>query len=342
MLSLVVSAVLALNLTSFQSELNAAEKAAWKRIQPSVVTLTVSPGHEGVAALIDQSGLFIGHKTVFEGKDFNGDYQGRRYHFQLVATDETTQLVLLKADDWPESQGQALSLPKRTSGPGQRLLAVLPNGPTRAELAQTKIEGILKPSRRLFSLNEIQFEAMPQEVGGALLFTLDGDLLGALGATLESSQAPSQGALANTTAAQQLSQQQQIGSGNGGARFVSKYGPSDQTTAYTISPDVLQRVIDGFKSPSHEVLFPSIGIFCQDYLAGGAIIQKMKPESPARKAGLQVGDVIVRIDDSTIKNQMGFARVMNRKDIGQKVHITVLRGQMQQFFDVVVEKSSHD
>src|SRR4051812_31359797 len=109
MLSLAVSAVLALNLTAFQSELNSAEKGAWKRIKPSVVTLTVSPGHEGVAALIDENGYFIGHKTVFSGTEFNGDYDGRRYHFQLVATDETTQLVLLKADEWPESQGKAVT-----------------------------------------------------------------------------------------------------------------------------------------------------------------------------------------------------------------------------------------
>jgi S1-C subfamily serine protease len=100
----------------------------------------------------------------------------------------------------------------------------------------------------------------------------------------------------------------------------------------------MRRVVEGFKSPSHEVQHPSIGIYCKDYLGGGALVTSVREDSTAAKGGMRVGDVILSIDGQRVGNQIGFASVMLQKEVGQTLVVWVLRNSLQVRLTVAVGK----
>lgn len=61
------------------------------------------------------------------------------------------------------------------------------------------------------------------------------------------------------------------------------------------------------------------------YDQGGMLLSGVSAGSPAEKAGLQKGDVLIRIDDTAIANTRGFANVLKTLKPGQVVVATVLR-----------------
>lgn len=61
-----------------------------------------------------------------------------------------------------------------------------------------------------------------------------------------------------------------------------------------------------------------------DYVAG-AIVRVVRINSPAAKAGLRVGDLLMGVDDQLIQNVCGFDRVIE-KHLCDDVRLTVRRG----------------
>ncbi len=57
----------------------------------------------------------------------------------------------------------------------------------------------------------------------------------------------------------------------------------------------------------------------------GALVQEVVADSPARKAGLEAGDVIVRIDDEEIGDAADVIEMMTEAEPGQTVEVSVLR-----------------
>jgi aminopeptidase YwaD len=57
----------------------------------------------------------------------------------------------------------------------------------------------------------------------------------------------------------------------------------------------------------------------------GVRFSDVRPGSPAAKAGLQAGDVLVQFGDKTIKNLYDFTDALRRSAVGQMVEVTVLR-----------------
>jgi len=57
----------------------------------------------------------------------------------------------------------------------------------------------------------------------------------------------------------------------------------------------------------------------------GAYIQEVEPRSPADRAGLQPGDIIIAIEDQTIDEQNSLVNILMRFDPGEEVQITTIR-----------------
>jgi len=338
-------------------DLNEREIKAWKKIQPSIVYLTDGSSISGTATLIDKEGLFLADRSAFTGTKAEGRAtDGHTVHFVLLATDDPTQFVLLKAENWNTSDGTPVSLAETDSQQQRQpipLIAITTNGPVRAEKVGSSY-GIVVPSRRFMPLSEIRLENTQASLGGALLFNLDGQLVGALNATLETP--------AGQSNFQARSVQNQSvgggagfgtrggsGAGGGGGRGDSagsfeklqnnQYGPGLMATAYTVGPRILQRVVDGFRSPSHEVLHPSIGIVCRNAIPMGALIDSVKPGSTADKAGLRKGDIITKMSNQSVQNQFDFARIMLDQEVGTNLRMWVQHENgLIQMIDVPVGK----
>ena len=69
--------------------------------------------------------------------------------------------------------------------------------------------------------------------------------------------------------------------------------------------------------------FGSIPDFGQ--IENGVKFSDVKPGSPAEKAGLKAGDILVRFGDKPIKNLYDFTDALRRSKIGDVVEVQVLR-----------------
>jgi S1-C subfamily serine protease len=322
------------------SDLNAQEQRVWRKIAPSVVYILQEGLPTGSAALIDQQGLFLASKSLVHSMAVDArTSDGRLIRLSVKATDEPTQLVLLEAPGWNSKESAEIQLGELDPrGRGLPLLAVIGTGPIRADMSWTGNFGVVAPSQRVMPLTEVRFEAPPELIGGALVFNLDGKLVGALNAALQSRDsltAPTEGVM--------MKMQRSGGVGGGGGANLLKgdaqpVGPAQLVTAYSLGTNMLRRVIDGFRSPSHEVVHPTIGVYCVNSIGGGALIQGFKEGSTAVKAGLKRGDVIVSIDSKPIRDQIDFSREMLGKSYEQKLKMLIKRGTMTQLVEVAVGK----
>ena len=69
----------------------------------------------------------------------------------------------------------------------------------------------------------------------------------------------------------------------------------------------------------------------------GALVTEVIEESPAEKAGLKAGDVIIRIDDEKIKSSADVHEALEGKDKGDKVNVEVVRDKGTHSLTVTVE-----
>jgi len=60
------------------------------------------------------------------------------------------------------------------------------------------------------------------------------------------------------------------------------------------------------------------------------------PGSPAEKAGVKEGDVLLKVDSRDVANLQGFAGVLRGLSPGQTVKVVLSRGGQEQTIDVTV------
>jgi S1-C subfamily serine protease len=173
-------------------------------------------------------------------------------------------------------------------------------------------------------------------------------LIGSLNATLiggESNQATFGGGAggAGGYAPRGFPQSQNSVSGQFGGVRNGQYqnsGPNPMMVAYTVGPEFVRHVLEGFLSPSHSVEFAVLGVMCTDAVGGGALIQSVTPGSPAEKSGLHSGDVLLNINSNPIQDQIAFARVMLQQKAGKKIAMVVQRGGTKLFIEIVPAKTA--
>jgi len=70
----------------------------------------------------------------------------------------------------------------------------------------------------------------------------------------------------------------------------------------------------------------------------GVKFAEVKPGSPAAKAGLKGGDVLIQFGDKPIKNLYDFTDALRRSKVGDVAHVTVLRDGKELQADVKLEQ----
>jgi C-terminal processing protease CtpA/Prc len=68
----------------------------------------------------------------------------------------------------------------------------------------------------------------------------------------------------------------------------------------------------------------------------GALVTEVTQDSPAEKAGLVAGDVIVKIDDEDIESSMAIHKALAGSEPEQKVKVTALRNGKSKKFEVTL------
>jgi serine protease Do len=78
----------------------------------------------------------------------------------------------------------------------------------------------------------------------------------------------------------------------------------------------------------------SIGVRIQEADAGGVLIDEVEAESPAEKAGLKRGDVIVEFDGEHVRGARHFSRLVQETPDGRAVKATIMREGARQTLDI--------
>lgn len=74
------------------------------------------------------------------------------------------------------------------------------------------------------------------------------------------------------------------------------------------------------------------------HVDGGAMVSDVRENSPAAKAGLKAGDIIVEADGKAVRNQIDLVRIINEKKEGD-VQLTLFRDGNRQTVSVTPEES---
>jgi serine protease Do len=69
---------------------------------------------------------------------------------------------------------------------------------------------------------------------------------------------------------------------------------------------------------------------------GGALIMKVEKDSPAAKAGLKDGDVIMKMGDKAISNPKDVVKFLTKKKDGEKIDVHVMRSKKKKSFNVIL------
>ena len=70
----------------------------------------------------------------------------------------------------------------------------------------------------------------------------------------------------------------------------------------------------------------------------GVRFSDVQPDSPAARAGLKAGDVLVQFGDKTIHDLYDFTDALRASQVGQAVQVTVLRDGMPLTVTVTLEQ----
>lgn len=329
-------------MTTGAGQLSAEEQNAWKAIEPKLAKFD----RGGMAVLIEPSGWYLAHQSAIPvaTRGFARTSGGLLLELSPIASDNVTQLVLLKATSGFPTAGtltpakvalnSSISQFKLRNSGAKPLIGVGPQGVFRADLADTQRVGVTGTARRGVTLSELRFENPAQAVGGALTFTLDGSLVGVVAAAVETNEVAQK-----ATARSAPSGQMPVANfGAGGLQQAtptpqadraqnSGFGPQSMRVAYSVSPTVLRRVVEGFLSKDHVVKHPALGIQCQDVAnSGGAEIRIIQKGGMAATAGLQVGDVIIGINQTAIGSATDYTRFLSNAKVGEVINVRIKRG----------------
>ncbi len=264
----------------------------------------------GSGFIIDKNGYILTNEHVVDEADEIEITlpDGRKFMAEVVGTDKRSDIAVLKI--------KGKNLPVVTLGDsdklrkGQWVIAIgNPFGNVVNNPDPTVTVGVVSALHRSLSMgglngrfygNLIQTDAaINKGNSGGPLLNLDGEVVGI-----------------NTL----------IFSTSGGSQGIGFAIPINK------AKKVFKQIVNG-----EEITYPWIGIWIQpvdreimqqfgiDTNGKGALIYKIQPGSPAERAGLHVGDVVIKIAGNEIRNPHELVSVVSNLDVGQKVDVEVIR-----------------
>ena len=265
----------------------------------------------GSGFVIDSSGLVVTNNHVIAEADeitviFN---DGSRLKAELLGKDQKTDIALLKVK--PEKPLKAVKF-----GDSERLRlgewVVAIGNPF--SLGGTVTAGIVSARNRDIQSgpydNYIQTDAaINRGNSGGPLFNLDGEVIGV-----------------NTA----------IISPSGGSIGIGFAVPSDTVSAVVEQLKQFGQVHRGWLGVKIQTVTDDIAETLGVPENSGALISTVTPDSPASKAGLQPGDVILKFDGKDVSTMRGLPKIVAQAPIGKSVDVDLLRKGQHKTLQVTV------
>jgi serine protease Do len=82
-----------------------------------------------------------------------------------------------------------------------------------------------------------------------------------------------------------------------------------------------------------------VGISIEDQKDNGAIVRMVEPNSPAEKAGLRQGDVILQYNKQDVSGVQQLTRLVRETPVGRTVELKIRRDNRDQTLNVTTEKT---
>lgn len=236
---------------------------------------------------------------------------GRRANANLIGSDPSTDLAVLKIN-LPNLPNIQMGKNDHVSV-GDRILAIgNPFG-----IGQTVTAGIISAKgRNSIGLNAyenfLQTDAAinPGNSGGALV-NLKGELIGISSA---------------------------IYSSTGGSQGIGFAIPVDD--AIKVMKDVIEHgeVVRGYLGMEAQKITPTLAKNLSLAINHGLIVSDITRKSPAEKAGIEVGDIILKVNDNSSEDPFQIRHLIMSSKPGSSISILGVRGQQSYQANIVLEK----
>ncbi|HUE17071.1 MAG TPA: Do family serine endopeptidase [Planctomycetaceae bacterium] len=273
-----------------------------------------SPRHEGTGSgvIIDASGIILTNNHVVKGaeKVTVRLHDGREFEASQVKTDPKTDIAVIRING-------AGNLPAVALGDSDAVQVgdwVLAIG-TPFGLQETVTAGIISAKSRGIGISEredyLQTDAAinPGNSGGPLV-NLRGEVVGI-----------------NTAISTHSG-------GNEGVGFAVPINLARWISRQLVDTGSVQRAFLGVGiQPLTNDLSKHFGLSSEQ----GAVVTEVRPDTPAARAGLQTGDVIVQFDDHSIHTPRDLQSVVERAGVGVSHKVVVSRHGKSENLNVVLQ-----
>ncbi len=114
------------------------------------------------------------------------------------------------------------------------------------------------------------------------------------------------------------------------------------TVGFAIPIDMVKDVIDDLRDHGH-VSRGYIGVTSEPTDEKGALVSQVYADTPAQRAGLEIGDRIVAVDADPVEDPADLVKAIGRHDPGDKVALEIVREGKKRKLDVLLgERPSDD
>ncbi len=98
-------------------------------------------------------------------------------------------------------------------------------------------------------------------------------------------------------------------------------------TVRNVAYDLIQNgvVAHPYLGVGFQTVTPRVAAYYELDAKNGALITQVAPNSPARQAGLQQGDIITKVDGQDVNEQKSLAQLLNQRKPDDQVTLTVMR-----------------
>ena len=268
----------------------------------------------GSGVIVASDGLIVtNHHVIAEADEITVVLTDRReFDAEIILSDEGTDLAMLRIDTEGEDLPHLILADSDNLEVGDLVLAIgNPFG-----VGQTVTSGIVSAlARTTTGITDysffIQTDAAinPGNSGGALV-TMDGRLVGVNSA---------------------------IYSRSGGSLGIGFAIPANMVRAVMASVGSGGRVMRPWLGAAGQLVTQDIAQSMGLAAPGGVVINRVDPDSPAARAGLRVGDVVLAVNDRDVATPDGLKFRIATLEIGSRSELTVRRGSdtVDLTFDVI-------